>query len=71
MPPRARIEEMPKDEAELLLPWWSTDGPEGTLLTRARFAQAIRAPPALWITMERFPAKAPMPGLVETYKSVY
>lgn len=67
IPPSARTEEMPNDEA--LLESGAlvgvTAGPVGTLLTSVMLAQVRRAPPALWITTERLPMKAPIPSLVE------
>lgn len=67
IPPRARTEEMPNDDAllESGAAVGVTAGPVGTLLTSVMLAQVRRAPPALWITTERLPMKAPIPSLVE------
>lgn len=67
MLPRARTEEMPKDETlpESGAAGEVVTGPLGTLLTAVILAQTTRPPPALWITIERLPMKAAIPSLVE------
>jgi hypothetical protein len=46
-------------------------GKEVSLWSSTMLAQARRVVSLRWITIDRLPKKAPMPSLVEAYKSLY